>query len=583
MIWLNLKLFSSQSYLQEITSRLKFFQNMPKTLHNDLCKVMRYEAVSAGDAVFRQGSIGMTFYVVLTGEVAVHVLSTEEEEAPEEESDVGNESEHEPESSVELSSPVRSTSRLSAKIEDLGATEHSTSTPGPQISTENSGTVSPQRLHPESAKKPPSRGLKSASSDRRSAQSKSQRAHAKRLRDYGRQVAVIGSGESFGELALLKDTPAPRVATIVAIENTELLTLHKEDYNRTLKQAQAQELEDKFNFLQRMAFFKHWDSKRLMKFMYFMRNTTVNSSEAIIAKQGDILNDIYFLYKGDCRIIYFVDVQNKPAISKDQEDCNEDDEEDSMSLFSFQYDDENLSSLSKEDIDQLNRDIHMPPAKHNAQKYIAQYKYKAKLDLAVVSRGETIGENCAIQGTPLPFTVVADNNTEFLVVNRTDFLRRCDAETKEKMMDLWAIKSEFFLSRILETTKLQPTSFPNKAYVQESILQLYPGAKKEDPEVLRQQAIQKELESTTTTHRIHRPQPPSAKKMQFLATPKHKRMVMKDQRANFRLLEQHFPNTYAERTVVDALQIENAGMEKKLTLPPIAEQHRMPLSARSRK
>ncbi len=47
-------------------------------------------------------------------------------------------------------------------------------------------------------------------------------------------LAILGAGEFFGELALLDDSP--RSATAEAIEPTETLTLHREDFIRHLSQ-----------------------------------------------------------------------------------------------------------------------------------------------------------------------------------------------------------------------------------------------------------------------------------------------------------------------------------------------------------
>lgn len=53
----------------------------------------------------------------------------------------------------------------------------------------------------------------------------------------GRKVAELGSGKAFGELALLLD--APRTATVVAVDDTELLGLHRRDFAKILDTSPA--------------------------------------------------------------------------------------------------------------------------------------------------------------------------------------------------------------------------------------------------------------------------------------------------------------------------------------------------------
>ena len=50
--------------------------------------------------------------------------------------------------------------------------------------------------------------------------------------DYFKEVAKLGDGKSFGELALLKN--AGRAATIICAEPTRFATLHRKDYKLTI-------------------------------------------------------------------------------------------------------------------------------------------------------------------------------------------------------------------------------------------------------------------------------------------------------------------------------------------------------------
>jgi hypothetical protein len=53
----------------------------------------------------------------------------------------------------------------------------------------------------------------------------------------GRKVAELGSGECFGEMSLLDDEP--RSATVVTTEDTTLLAIHRDDFDRHLMSSPA--------------------------------------------------------------------------------------------------------------------------------------------------------------------------------------------------------------------------------------------------------------------------------------------------------------------------------------------------------
>jgi CRP-like cAMP-binding protein len=67
--------------LVEVTSPIEFFQKHPRELVKELLAVTRYGRASPGEAIFRAGSVGERFYVVLSGTLAVYLPVAAEDPA----------------------------------------------------------------------------------------------------------------------------------------------------------------------------------------------------------------------------------------------------------------------------------------------------------------------------------------------------------------------------------------------------------------------------------------------------------------------------------------------------------------------
>ena len=63
------------------------------------------------------------------------------------------------------------------------------------------------------------------------------------------------AGQSFGELALVQSN-LRRNATVISDEQTDLILVHRDLYNRSLKTAQEQEFQEKSDFVNNLPLFK---------------------------------------------------------------------------------------------------------------------------------------------------------------------------------------------------------------------------------------------------------------------------------------------------------------------------------------
>ena len=115
-----------------------------------------------------------------------------------------------------------------------------------------------------------------------------------------RPVAQLGAGEVFGEIALLQQVP--RTSSVVALEETELFALQREDFNRlllsTLGAKQIQEIVQVCAFLRRNPLFADWPPATLMKVAgQFAFQDCAAGAEVL--REGRLNEAFYMVYEGE--------------------------------------------------------------------------------------------------------------------------------------------------------------------------------------------------------------------------------------------------------------------------------------------
>ncbi|WAR30403.1 KAPR-like protein, partial [Mya arenaria] len=116
----------------------------------------------------------------------------------------------------------------------------------------------------------------------------------------GNFVTSLGTGFPFGEVALVSDD-AIRTATIVAEEDTDLLVVDRALYNRAVRDVLAAEFEEKQAFIKTNDLFSSWTpkyKKQLTMAMY----KEIYCYDSVLVKQGDQVNNIYFIISGQVEI-----------------------------------------------------------------------------------------------------------------------------------------------------------------------------------------------------------------------------------------------------------------------------------------
>lgn len=106
---------------------------------------------------------------------------------------------------------------------------------------------------------------------------------------------VLGYGQSFGELGLLRKKP--RAATILCLENTHFGILLKSDYESIYFDLQNQKLKNMINFFKSSLDVK-FTNDLVTKYAYLFEKKKISYGE-IIYKQGDLATTVFLIKKGE--------------------------------------------------------------------------------------------------------------------------------------------------------------------------------------------------------------------------------------------------------------------------------------------
>ncbi|KAL4503019.1 hypothetical protein ABPG72_014248 [Tetrahymena utriculariae] len=112
-------------------------------------------------------------------------------------------------------------------------------------------------------------------------------------------VKIFLPGESFGEIALI--TSQPRTATLILRQDSYLMTLSKEAYNKILGQYDQIILRDRKKFLMYFQCFKYHNYSKLLSLLHFMKIQVFNKKH-VLYKEGDKPDHIYFIKQGEVEI-----------------------------------------------------------------------------------------------------------------------------------------------------------------------------------------------------------------------------------------------------------------------------------------
>ena len=199
------------------------------------------------------------------------------------------------------------------------------------------------------------------------------------------EVRTYERGDSFGELALLKNQP--RAAGILCKTQCHFAVLHREDYSRTVQRLHRKKLEEKVDFLLSQPMFKCWTKGSMTKLSYYFFERTFLRKQ-LVYKAGDSSNELYLIRLGEFRLLKELPFKKKELLPSSE----------GQRLLSEQQD---------------------------------KMKAKNLVEIASMTRGEMFGIEELFDGGPRTSTCMCySGEAEAYVISREDFFKRVKNEEK---------------------------------------------------------------------------------------------------------------------------------------------------------
>ena len=114
------------------------------------------------------------------------------------------------------------------------------------------------------------------------------------------EVLVYQTGDSFGELALMKNQP--RAATILCKTDCHFGVLEREGFMRIIGKIKEAKLQRKIDFLQKFSFFQHWTKSSLMRLSYHFTERVYKRKQMVFC-EDDESTEVYFITNGEFQLM----------------------------------------------------------------------------------------------------------------------------------------------------------------------------------------------------------------------------------------------------------------------------------------
>lgn len=122
------------------------------------------------------------------------------------------------------------------------------------------------------------------------------------------QTAILRAGDCFGELALRNSKP--RAFSVLAREDTHVLSLDRQDYHQAFGLSQENSLEEKIAFLMKNPIFALWTQSAVRRLSYFFREKQYLRKQ-VVFKAGTEVTEVLLVKSGELELTQAVSLPRK--------------------------------------------------------------------------------------------------------------------------------------------------------------------------------------------------------------------------------------------------------------------------------
>ncbi|XP_062620945.1 uncharacterized protein LOC134282559 [Saccostrea cucullata] len=237
-----------QLVLPWLRKKSDLFKDLDKSVLTDVIRNCAYMKAFRDDVIIKQGEKGNSFFIMLTGKTSVLIdtQKSDDDAPPPDETDQTIDS-----------------SVLEDKTEDIDDAD-----------------------------------------DSKNKQERDKQNGVKKVVDrskYGKFIIHYEEGKSFGEVALMSEDSV-RNATVLADEETDLLVISRELFNRSMKAKQEEEYQERQDFIKKCPLFSNWSPKFKKLLEMSLRKEYYHYGSTIV-KQGDPPPGLLFIIQGQAKIV----------------------------------------------------------------------------------------------------------------------------------------------------------------------------------------------------------------------------------------------------------------------------------------